>query len=107
MADVGRVINPLGLEAQLQGATMDALSTALNLAITVKDGRVQQTGFRDYPIAATQPMPYEIETVIVPSTAEPSGASVIAVPSAAALTRIKPGSRAAGAHPPTAARKTR
>ncbi|URL59186.1 xanthine dehydrogenase family protein molybdopterin-binding subunit [Luteibacter flocculans] len=83
VADVGRVINPMGLEAQLQGATMDALSTALNLAITVKDGRVQQTGFRDYPIAATQPMPYEIETVIVPSTADPSGASVIAVPSAA------------------------
>jgi isoquinoline 1-oxidoreductase beta subunit len=83
VADVGRVINPLGLEAQLQGATMDALSTALNLAITVKDGKVQQTGFRDYPVAATQPLPYEVETVIVPSTAEPTGASVIGVPSAA------------------------
>jgi isoquinoline 1-oxidoreductase beta subunit len=67
----------------LQGATLDALSTALNLAITVKDGKVQQTGFRDYPIAATQPMPYEVETVIVPSTAEPTGASVVAEPSAA------------------------
>lgn len=83
VADVGRAINPLGLEAQLQGATMDALSTALNLAITVKDGKVQQTGFRDYPIATTQPLPYEVETVIVSSTAEPTGASVIGVPSAA------------------------
>lgn len=83
VADVGRAINPLGLEAQLQGATMDALSTALNLAITVKDGKVQQAGFRDYPIAATQPMPYEVETVIVPSTADPSGASVVGVPSVA------------------------
>ncbi|WP_413624089.1 molybdopterin cofactor-binding domain-containing protein [Luteibacter sp. Lutesp34] len=83
VADVGRAVNPLGLEAQLQGATLDALSTALNLAITVKDGKVQQAGFRDYPIAATQPMPYEVETAIVPSTAEPAGASVVAVPSAA------------------------
>jgi isoquinoline 1-oxidoreductase beta subunit len=83
VADVGRAINPLGLEAQLQGATMDALSTALNLAITVKDGKVQQTGFRDYPITPTQPMPYEVETVIVPSTADPTGASVIGVPSVA------------------------
>ena len=83
VADVGRAINPQGLEAQLQGATMDALSTAMNLAITVKDGKVQQTGFRDYPLSATQPLPYEIETVIVPSTAEPTGASVIGVPSAA------------------------
>ncbi|MGE7138035.1 molybdopterin cofactor-binding domain-containing protein [Luteibacter sp. NPDC031894] len=83
VADVGRAINPLGLEAQLQGATMDALSTALNLAITVKDGKVQQTGFRDYPLAATRPLPYEVETLIVPSTAAPAGASVVAVPSAA------------------------
>ncbi|QWT20401.1 molybdopterin-dependent oxidoreductase [Bacillus sp. NP157] len=83
VADVGRAVNPLGLAAQLEGASMDALSTALNLAITVKDGKVQQTGFKDYPIAATQPMPYEIETVIVPSTADPAGASVIGVPSMA------------------------
>ncbi|SEP04613.1 isoquinoline 1-oxidoreductase, beta subunit [Luteibacter sp. UNC138MFCol5.1] len=83
VADVGRAINPLGLEAQLQGATMDALSTALNLAITVKDGKVQQTGFRDYPIAPTAPLPYEVETVIVSSAADPSGASVVGVPSAA------------------------
>jgi isoquinoline 1-oxidoreductase subunit beta len=83
VADVGRAVNPLGLAAQLEGATLDALSTALNLAITVKDGKVQQTGFKDYPVAATQPMPYEVETVIVPSTADPAGASVIGVPSAA------------------------
>ncbi|KAF1004273.1 MAG: Isoquinoline 1-oxidoreductase subunit beta [Luteibacter sp.] len=82
-ADVGRVINPKGLEAQLQGATMDALSTALSLAITVKDGKVQQTGLRDYALSPTQPMPNEVETIIVPSTAEPAGASVVGVPSAA------------------------
>jgi Aerobic-type carbon monoxide dehydrogenase, large subunit CoxL/CutL homologs len=83
VADVGRAVNPLGLAAQLEGATIDGLSTALNLAITVKDGKVQQTGFRDYPVAPTQPMPYAVETIIVPSTAEPTGASVIGVPSAA------------------------
>ncbi|KAG9580332.1 hypothetical protein KCV01_g15792, partial [Aureobasidium melanogenum] len=82
-ADVGRAINPKGLEAQLQGATMDALSTALSLAITVKDGKVQQTGLRDYALSPTQPMPNEVETIIVPSTAGPAGASVVGVPSAA------------------------
>jgi isoquinoline 1-oxidoreductase subunit beta len=83
VADVGLAVNPLGLAAQLEGATIDALSTALNLAITVKDGKVQQTGFKDYPVAPTQPMPYQVDTVIVPSTAAPAGASVIGVPSAA------------------------
>ena len=82
-ADVGRAINPKGLEAQLQGATMDALSTALSLAITVKDGKVQQAGLRDYALSPTQPMPNEVETIIVPSTAGPAGASVVGVPSAA------------------------
>lgn len=83
VADVGRAVNPLGLASQLEGATIDALSTALNLAITVRDGKVQQTGFKDYPVSPTQPMPYEVETIIVPSVAEPTGASVIGVPSAA------------------------
>jgi isoquinoline 1-oxidoreductase subunit beta len=44
---------------------------------------VQQTGFKDYPVSPTQPMPYEVETVVVPSTLDPAGASVIGVPSAA------------------------
>ncbi|TCV94023.1 isoquinoline 1-oxidoreductase beta subunit [Luteibacter rhizovicinus] len=81
--DVGRVVNPSGLEAQIAGATMDALSTAMNLAITVKDGQVQQRGFRDYPLSATAQMPNEVEVAIVSSTADPTGASVMGVPSTA------------------------
>ncbi|MBB3225726.1 isoquinoline 1-oxidoreductase beta subunit [Luteibacter sp. Sphag1AF] len=81
--DVGRPINPTGLQGQIAGATMDALSTALNLAITVKDGQVQQRTLRDYPLANSAQMPNEVEVFIVPSTAEPTGASVMGVPSAA------------------------
>jgi isoquinoline 1-oxidoreductase beta subunit len=33
--DVGRPINPLGLEAQMMGGTIDGLSTALGLEITI------------------------------------------------------------------------
>src|SRR5437764_11455485 len=47
-ADVGEIVNPLGLEAQMMGATLDGLSTALELEITVKDGRIEQSNFPDY-----------------------------------------------------------
>jgi len=81
--DVGRVVNPLGVEAQMMGGTIDAISTALNLAITVKEGQVQQRNFTDYTLMRMAQAPQEVEVYIVPSTAEPSGAGEMGVPSAA------------------------
>ena len=81
--DVGRVVNPLGVEAQMMGATIDGVSTALNLAITVKDGQVQQRNFPDYPLLRMAQAPQSVEVHIVESTEEPSGAGEIGIPSAA------------------------
>jgi isoquinoline 1-oxidoreductase beta subunit len=82
--DVGRVINPLGLEGQVTGATLDALSTALNLAITFKDGQIQQHGYKDYPLASMAQLPNAIEVLIVPDDDRPpAGASFLAMPTAA------------------------
>ncbi len=81
--DVGRVVNPLGLEAQMIGGTIDGISTALNLAITVKDGQVQQKNFPDYPLLRMAQAPREVEVDIVESTLDPSGAGEMGVPSAA------------------------
>lgn len=46
--DCGQAINPLGVEAQIQGATVDGLSTALSAAITVDGGRIQERSFTDF-----------------------------------------------------------
>ncbi|WP_425476805.1 xanthine dehydrogenase family protein molybdopterin-binding subunit [Dyella psychrodurans] len=81
--DVGRVINPKGLEGQIAGATLDALSTALNLAITVKDGKVQQSSWKDYPLASMAELPKTVEVITVPGEDDPTGASFLAMPSAA------------------------
>ena len=81
--DVGRVINPLGLQAQMMGGTIDGISTALNLAVTVKDGQVQQHNFPDYPLMRMAQAPQSVEVHIVESTENPSGAGEIGVPSAA------------------------
>ncbi len=83
VADVGRTINPLSVEAQLIGATVEAISAALNLAVTVKEGQVQQHNFAEYqPIHMAQ-SPQSVEVHIVESTADPIDADEIGVPSAA------------------------
>ncbi len=81
--DCGRPINPLGINAQMQGGTIDGLSTALNLEITIKDGRVEQANFDSYPLAAMAQMPRDVEVIIVDSQDSPSGCGEMGIPTAA------------------------
>jgi isoquinoline 1-oxidoreductase beta subunit len=81
--DVGRPINPLGIEAQMQGGTIDGLSTALNLEITVRDGRVEQSNFDGYPLATMAQMPKDIEVIVVDSSESPAGCGEMGIPTAA------------------------
>jgi isoquinoline 1-oxidoreductase beta subunit len=80
--DVGRPINPLGIEAQMMGGTIDGLSTALNLEITVKEGRVVQNNFNDYPLLHNADAP-DVEVHIVASDKRPSGAGEMGIPTTA------------------------
>jgi isoquinoline 1-oxidoreductase beta subunit len=81
--DCGQPVNPLGISAQMQGGTIDGLSTALNLEITIKDGRVEQGNFNDYPLATMAQMPRDIEVIIVDSTESPAGCGEMGIPTAA------------------------
>jgi len=81
--DVGRPINPLGIAAQMQGGTIDGLSTAMNLEISIQDGRVVQSNFNDYPLAPMAQMPRDVEVLIVDSAEPPSGAGEMGIPTAA------------------------
>jgi isoquinoline 1-oxidoreductase subunit beta len=83
VVDVGTPVNPLGIEAQMMGATIDGISTALNLQITVKDGRVEQANFPDYPILRMADAPKKVEVYIMPSRVPPSGAGEMGIPSVA------------------------
>ena len=80
--DVGRAINPLGLEAQMMGGTIDGLSTALGLEITIEGGRVVQDNFGDYPLLRNAQAP-DVEVHVVPSAKPPSGAGEMGIPTAA------------------------
>jgi len=46
--DCGIAINPGNVEAQFVGSAIDALATAIKSEITVKNGRIEQSGFHDF-----------------------------------------------------------
>jgi isoquinoline 1-oxidoreductase beta subunit len=81
--DCGFAVHPNGVDAQLQGGTIDGISTALGLEITVKDGRVQQSNFHDYPLARIAAIPSLFETHILNYDDVPTGVGEIGIPSAA------------------------
>jgi isoquinoline 1-oxidoreductase beta subunit len=64
--DPGHAVNPQQIEAQVEGSFAYGLSAALYGACTVKDGRIEQTNFHDYPVVKMADMP-NVETVIVAS----------------------------------------
>jgi isoquinoline 1-oxidoreductase beta subunit len=71
--DCGLVVNPLTVEAQVQGAIAYGLSAALHGEITFKDGQVQQSNFHNYPVLRMSEMP-AVEVHIVRSAADkPTG----------------------------------
>jgi isoquinoline 1-oxidoreductase beta subunit len=71
-ADVGQMINPDTLEAQVQGGTIFGMSAILHGEITIDHGRVLQSNFHDYRVLRIDEMP-KIETYLVPSTEKPGG----------------------------------
>jgi isoquinoline 1-oxidoreductase beta subunit len=70
--DCGRVVNPATIEAQMESGIVFGLSAALHGAITLRNGRVEQGNFNDYPVVRMDEMPV-IEVHIVPSTEAPGG----------------------------------
>ncbi len=78
--DCGTVINPDGVTAQMEGGIAFGLTAALKAAITIKDGRVQQSNFNDYPLLALDEMP-AVEVYIVPGAGRsPTGIGEMGVP---------------------------
>jgi isoquinoline 1-oxidoreductase beta subunit len=68
-----QVVNPLTVEAQVQGAALMALGSTLpGAAITFKDGMVEQQNFNDYTVARMSDMP-RVTVAIVPSNDPPTG----------------------------------
>jgi isoquinoline 1-oxidoreductase beta subunit len=72
-ADVGRqIVNPSGALNQVQGSVLDALGAAMGLAITLKDGAIEQRNFDGYPIIRMADSP-PVDVTFVTTDFRPTG----------------------------------
>jgi isoquinoline 1-oxidoreductase beta subunit len=70
--DCGPVVNPDTVEAQMQSGIVFGLSAALFGEITLRDGKVEQTNFHNYPVLRLHEMP-RVEVHIVKSDEKMGG----------------------------------
>ena len=72
VADLGRMVNPDTVEAQIQSSIIFGLTAALYGEINVDKGRVQQTNFNTYKMLRMNEAP-AIDITLVASTEKPGG----------------------------------
>ncbi|HEU4625068.1 MAG TPA: molybdopterin cofactor-binding domain-containing protein [Steroidobacteraceae bacterium] len=77
--DIGPIVNMSGAENQVQGAVLDGFSTAMNLALTLENGRVAETNFDRYPLLRIPNAP-EVDVYFIQSEFAPTGVGEPALP---------------------------
>jgi isoquinoline 1-oxidoreductase beta subunit len=70
--DCGIVVNPQLVAQQIEGAVIFGLSAALGERITIREGRVEQRNFPQYPVLRMDEAP-PVETHLVASDRPPAG----------------------------------
>ena len=78
--DCGYAVHPNAVKAQLEGATIDGISVAMGQEITVRNGRVRQSNFHDYPLARIAQIPADFEVHILNYDETPTGVGEIGIP---------------------------
>jgi isoquinoline 1-oxidoreductase beta subunit len=77
--DCGLAVNPNIIAQQMESSVVFGLSAALGGEITVKDGRIEQSNFHDYPVLRIDQAP-QVDTIVMPSAAPPEGVGEPGVP---------------------------
>lgn len=70
--DCGTAVNPLGIEAQVQGSIAFGLTAALHGKLSIEGGKVVESNFHDYPVLRMPEMP-KISVHLIPSDAKMGG----------------------------------
>jgi CO/xanthine dehydrogenase Mo-binding subunit len=85
--DVGRAINPVGIEGQMEGGLIHGMGNALTERSQFENGRMQNAGFMDYKLFTAADAP-KIKTAIIetPSEEGPLGVRGVGEPPVIAIT---------------------
>ncbi|CAN5471417.1 molybdopterin-dependent oxidoreductase [soil metagenome] len=83
--DAGLVINPRGLEAQMQGGFMDALALVLTSSCHLRNGKFLEASWDNYFYTRQWNVPQQLDVHIMdPGVDQPGGAGEAGVPASAA-----------------------
>lgn len=83
--DVGQVVNPKGLEAQMLGGIMDGIALTLTSSVHLKNGTFLEGSWDNYAYTRQWNVPPVVKVIIMPSTShEPGGAGELGVAATAA-----------------------
>lgn len=69
--DVGKPINPSGIEQQALGCLAEAISLVLNAGLTIKDGLIQEGSYNQYRFAKMRDFPKQTQVIVMPDVGEP------------------------------------
>jgi CO/xanthine dehydrogenase Mo-binding subunit len=85
--EVGRAINPVGIEGQMEGGLIHGMGNALMERSDFQDGRMRNAGFMDYKLVTAADAP-KIKTAIIetPSEDGPLGVRGVGEPPVIAIT---------------------
>ncbi|RJR50554.1 MAG: xanthine dehydrogenase family protein molybdopterin-binding subunit [Desulfobacteraceae bacterium] len=77
--DCGIAVNPKMVEAQIAGGVVFGLTATLRSSLRIKEGRVMESNFHDFPILRMNETP-KVEVHIIKSTSPPTGIGEVGVP---------------------------
>jgi isoquinoline 1-oxidoreductase beta subunit len=81
-ADVGRPINPRGLESQLLGGLTDAIGTTLRAGLHIDAGLPLEGSYSQFHYTRQKDSPRDVRIFVMPANGEPGGAGELGVPAA-------------------------
>lgn len=71
--DVGKPINPSGIDAQIQGALAESIALVLNAGLTIQDGLPLESSYSSYRFTKMRDYPKDVQVIIMPGSGEPIG----------------------------------
>ncbi|EON22808.1 isoquinoline 1-oxidoreductase [Nocardioides sp. CF8] len=71
--DAGRVVNPRGLEAQMQGGINDGIALALTSSLHLRDGHFLEGSWDNYFYTRQWNTPPRVDVIVMPSDSEQPG----------------------------------
>jgi isoquinoline 1-oxidoreductase beta subunit len=71
--DVGKPINPSGIEAQLQGGLAESIALVLNAGLTIKAGLPIESSYANYRFTKMKDYPKNVQIIIMPNKGDAIG----------------------------------